>query len=146
MKFEAVINLNSDNIQAQHMRRTLCANREPYMVLDDGNTLDLVVSIRKPEWNFISYGSQYVHCVIIGYKINCTLSEAIGSLGCRRNSSSGSVSIKQLAEAQLLTSSETADPGVFSVYSWTQGDSTPDSSLNLNSPPNSMLTERGLGR
>ena len=46
------------------------------------------------------------------------LSEAIGSLGCRRNSSNGSVLIKQLAEAQLLTSSETADPGVFPVY-WT---------------------------
>ena len=47
-----------------------------------------------------------------------TLSQATSSLGCRRNSSSGSVLIKQLAEAQLLTSSETADPGVYSI-DWT---------------------------
>ncbi len=32
-----------------------------------------------------------------------TLSEATGSLGCRRNSSQGSVLIKQLTELQLLT-------------------------------------------
>ena len=36
---------------------------------------------------------------------NVTLSEAIGSLGCRRNSSSGSMLIRQLTEPQLLTCS-----------------------------------------
>ena len=55
----------------------------------------------------------------LSYVFDTTLSEAIGSLGTRCNSSSGnSILIKQLAGAQLLTSSETADPGVFSVY-WT---------------------------
>ena len=45
-----------------------------------------------------------------------TLSEAIGSLDRRCNSSVGSMLIKQLAEAQLLTSSETADLDVSSIY------------------------------
>ncbi len=46
------------------------------------------------------------------------LSEAISSLGCRRNSSSGSMLIRQLTEAQLLTSFKTATWGLFSVH-WT---------------------------
>ncbi len=38
-----------------------------------------------------------------------TLSEAIGSLGCRRNSSSGSVLISQLTELQLMTWSRSVE-------------------------------------
>ncbi len=43
----------------------------------------------------------YVHIVLFGLDDAApaaTLSEAIGSLGCRRNSSSGSVLIRQLTE------------------------------------------------
>ena len=40
---------------------------------------------------------------------NLTLSEAIGSLGCRRNSSGGSMLIRQLAEPQFLTCYRTED-------------------------------------
>ena len=47
-----------------------------------------------------------------------TLSEAISSLGCRRNSSDGSMLIRQLTEVQFLTSFKTATLGVFSVR-WT---------------------------
>ncbi len=39
----------------------------------------------------------------MGFQNFITLSKAIGSLGCRRNSSSGSVSIRQLTEVQLMT-------------------------------------------
>ncbi len=47
-----------------------------------------------------------------------TLSETISSLGCRRNSSSGSMFIRELTEAKLLTSVKTAASGVFSIH-WT---------------------------
>ena len=47
-----------------------------------------------------------------------TLSEAISSLGCWRNSSSGSMLIRQLTEVKLLTGFKTYGPGVFSVH-WT---------------------------
>ncbi len=46
-------------------------------------------------WNFIPFS------------LFKTLSEAIGSLGCRRNSSDGSMLIRQLTEPQLLTCSDT---------------------------------------
>ena len=51
---------------------------------------------------------------------DASLSEAIGSLGSRRNSSVGSLLIKQLAEVYLLTSSDTGDPGVSSEYHLSQ--------------------------
>ncbi len=41
--------------------------------------------------------------------LSSTLSEAIGSLGCRRNSSSGSVLIRQLTELQLMTCSKSVE-------------------------------------
>ncbi len=47
-----------------------------------------------------------------------TLSEAIGSLGWSCNSSSGSMLIRQLTEAQLLTGSKTAESGDFYIH-WT---------------------------
>ena len=42
-----------------------------------------------------------------------TLSEAIGSLGCIRNSPSGSVLIRQLTELQLMTSSRSVESASF---------------------------------
>ncbi len=56
-------------------------------------------------------------CRVLMLRIWDTLSEAIGSLGCRCNSSSGSVLIRQLTEVQLLTSFKTTRLGVFSVRS-----------------------------
>ncbi len=51
-----------------------------------------------------------------------TLLEAIGSLGCRRNSSSGSVSNRQLTELQLITCSTSVESAGLSVnlagYHW----------------------------
>ena len=44
-------------------------------------------------------------------------SEAISSLGCRRNSSSGSVSIRQLTELQLMTCSRSVESAGISVNS-----------------------------
>ena len=41
--------------------------------------------------------------IMTGMQRDSTLSEAIGSLGCRRNSSSGSVLIRQLTALQLMT-------------------------------------------
>ncbi len=49
--------------------------------------------------------------------IKHTLSEAIGSLGCRRNSSNGSVLIRQLTELQLMTSSRSVESAGISVNS-----------------------------
>ncbi len=45
------------------------------------------------------------------------LSEAIGSLGCRRNSSDGSMLIRQLTELELLTCSRTEDSAGIPVHS-----------------------------
>ncbi len=46
-----------------------------------------------------------------------TLSVAIGSLGCRRNSSGGSMLIRQLTELQLLTCSRTEGSADIPVHS-----------------------------
>ncbi len=46
-----------------------------------------------------------------------TLSEAISSLGCRRNSSSGSMLIRQLTELQIMTSSRSVETAGISVNS-----------------------------
>ncbi len=53
--------------------------------------------------------------LFFGISMFVTLLEAISSLGCRRNSSSGSMLMRQLTEAQLLTSFKTT-LGVFSVH------------------------------
>ncbi len=45
-----------------------------------------------------------------------TLSEAISSLGCKPNSSSGSMLIRQVTEAQLLTSVELNQVNTFPFY------------------------------
>ncbi len=50
-------------------------------------------------------------------KVIHTLSEAIGSLGCRRNSSDGSMLIRQLTEPQLLTCSTTEESAGIPVHS-----------------------------
>ncbi len=50
-------------------------------------------------------------------KSGSTLSEAISSLGCRRNSSSGSMLIRQLTELQLMASSRSVEPAGISVNS-----------------------------
>ena len=55
------------------------------------------------------YGKPMKTVVFLSCISYLTLSEAIGSLGCRSNSSDGSVLINQLTESQLLTSFETVD-------------------------------------
>ncbi len=45
------------------------------------------------------------------------LSEAIGSLGCRRTSSSGSMLIMQLTELQIMICSRSVESAEISVYS-----------------------------
>ena len=49
--------------------------------------------------------------------VNHTLSGAIGSLGCRCNSSSGSVLIRQLTELQLMTCSRSVESAGIPSYS-----------------------------
>ncbi len=63
---------------------------------------------------FMSYDNQGISII---YPVTA-LSEAISSLGCRRNSSSGSMLIRQLTEVQLLTNVKTAVSAVFSIH-WT---------------------------
>ncbi len=50
--------------------------------------------------------------------MSSTLSEAIGLLGCRRDSSNRSMLTRQLTEVKLLTGSKIANSGDFSVH-WT---------------------------
>ncbi len=47
-----------------------------------------------------------LHVYIMPFELVSTLSEAISSVGWRRNSSSGSMLIRQVTEAQLLTGSD----------------------------------------
>ncbi len=112
-----------------------------------GMTKDLIIwlciiftfsnSLRKSGWAaFIVHLNMPQHLAGVSfiYEGFCvcgqsTPPEAISSLGCRRNSSSGSMLIRQLTKVQLLISFKGVSVGL--KIAWVNSVWTPESSLNL---------------
>ena len=102
------------------------------------------------QWNWFDGNYPYsfndlfprVYCNCLGGGPACdgicyTLSEAINSLGCRRNSSGGSMLIRQLAELQLLTCSRNVNTWVFPAFNQ-------PSNLNIDIKLTEMMLYSGM--